>query len=89
MTKQDKNPIPSAEVSPFVALVIRVPDPKAEIPARKGSQRAKRWQILLGMDGQTVRDYYKACKDAGTPCTANNPRDAHAKGLVNLTAPKT
>jgi hypothetical protein len=49
---------------------------------------AQRHAILLTLDGQTVRDYYKACKDAGIPCTANNPRTAHAKGLIQLVAPK-
>ena len=77
--------IPSG--APFAKLVIKVPNAKATPPARPGSLRFKRWAILLGMSGQTVSQYYKACREAGMPCTANNPRDAHAKGLINLTMP--
>tara|TARA_R110000824_G_scaffold190187_1_gene371603 strand:- start:840 stop:1118 length:279 start_codon:yes stop_codon:yes gene_type:complete len=72
----------------FTALIVKVPDPKATPPARPGCARYQRWQILATMDGSTVSDYYKACKDAGLACTANNPRDAHAKGFIVLTAVK-
>ena len=89
MTKQDKNPIPSASVSPFTALVIRVPNASAKSPARPGCMVAQRHAILLTLEGKTVRDYYKACKDAGIPCTANNPRAEHDKGLIQLVAPKS
>ena len=89
MSKQDKNVIPAASVAPFPALVIRVPNASAKSPARPGCMVAQRHAILLTLDGQTVRDYYKACKDAGIPCTANNPRSAHDKGLIQLVAPKS
>ena len=56
---------------------------------RPGSLRAKRWQILQTMDGKTVSDYYAACRKAGIPCTANNPRDAVKKDIITLTAPKS
>ncbi len=71
----------------FPAQVIRVKNAKASLPARPGSLRFKRWSILLTMNGKTVSDYYRACRDAGMPCTANNPRDAVTKGLIELAAP--
>ena len=81
------NTINAIPAGPFPALVIKVPNTTATPPARPGSLRFKRWTLLLGMDGQTVSAYYKACRDAGLPCTANNPRDAHTKGLIQLTMP--
>ena len=89
MSANNKNPIPSASVSPFPALVISVPNPSVESPARKGTAVRERHAILLTLDGATVSTYYKACKEAGVPCTANNPRNAHDKGLIILTAPKS
>lgn len=72
----------------FTAQVIKVANKKATIPARPGSKIFKRWTILLTLDGKTVKDYYAACRDAGIPCTANNPRNAATKGLIELVAPK-
>jgi len=72
----------------FVNSVIHVPDPKKTPPARPTSARFKRWKILLGMDGSTVSDYYAKCKEAGIPCTRNNPELAVQKGLVTLEPPK-
>lgn len=85
MSKQDLNPIPTGV--PFTTLLIKVPNAKATPLARPGSKIYKRQAILLNLDGGTVKDYYKACSDAGVPCTANNPRNAHAKGLIQLVAP--
>lgn len=79
------NAIPT-DVS-FTTLVIKVPNNMATPLARPGSKIYKRQAILLTLDGGTVKDYYKACSDAGVPCTANNPRNAHAKGLIQLVAP--
>lgn len=73
----------------FPSMIIKVVDKKATLPARKGSLRAKRWGLLLTMDGKSITDYYKSCRDAGCPCTANNPRDAVAKGLITLVEPKS
>jgi|TARA_R110000824_G_scaffold64402_6_gene168274 hypothetical protein len=72
----------------FVQNVITVPNKAAKIPARKGSARARRWAILLTLSGQTVGAYYKACRDAGIPCTKNNPLRARDMGLVTLAPPK-
>ena len=72
---------------PFPTLVIKVPNVKATPTARPGSKIFKRQAILLTLDGATVRDYYRACSESGVPCTANNPRNAHAKGLIQLVAP--
>tara|TARA_R110002051_G_C8501613_1_gene464855 strand:+ start:210 stop:512 length:303 start_codon:yes stop_codon:yes gene_type:complete len=72
---------------PFTTLLIKVANPSATPSARPGSKIFKRQAILLTLDGSTVRDYYKACSDAGIPCTANNPRNAHSKGLIELVAP--
>jgi len=71
----------------FPAQIIRVKNAKATIPARPKSQRYRRWAILLGMDGKTVSEYYKACREAGVPCTKNNPVMAMAKGLITLDPP--
>lgn len=75
----------------FPNKLIKVVDPKAKLfPAkvRTMGNRFKCWQILLTMDGKTVSEYYKACRDAGLPCAANNPRDAVTKKLIELNAPK-
>ena len=72
----------------FVQHVITVPNAKAKIPARKGSARARRWAILLTLNGQSVAAYYKACREAGIPCTKNNPLRARDLGLVTLAPPK-
>lgn len=74
----------------FPAMVIGVSKKKIELGkfARPGCLRFKRWQILLTMDGKTVSDYYRACREAGIPCTANNPRDAAKKELITLSAPQ-
>ena len=72
----------------FTAQVIKVSNKKATIPARPGSKIFKRYTILLTLDGKTVADYYGACRDAGVPCTANNPRNAVTKGLIELVVPK-
>lgn len=76
---------------PFPAQIITVVDPKVNLStkARTGSLRHKRWAILLKMGNKTVSDYYAACRDAGIPCTANNPRDAVKKGIITLSAPKS
>jgi hypothetical protein len=68
--------------------VISVPNVKAEIPARADSYRAKRWKILVGMSGKTIGDYYKAARDAGIPCSKNNPILAAEKGLVVIKTPE-
>ena len=73
----------------FSDMVIGVPDNKAKSFARPGSQVDQRHAILLTLDGKTVKDYYKSTRDAGVPCTANNPRKAAAKGLITLTEPKS
>tara|TARA_R110000824_G_scaffold190187_1_gene371602 strand:- start:264 stop:521 length:258 start_codon:yes stop_codon:yes gene_type:complete len=72
---------------PLPQLVINVPNATATPPARPGCMRYQRWQLLAKLQGSTVSQYYAACKKAGIPCTANNPRAAHAKGFVILTAP--
>ena len=71
----------------FTDMVIGVPDKKVKSFARPGSAVSKRHAILLTLDGKTVSDYYKSCRDAGIPCTANNPRKAADKGLITLTEP--
>lgn len=75
----------------FTNQVIKVIDPKVNLFPAKVKTRGNRfkcWQILMNMDGSTVSEYYKACREAGIPCTANNPRDAVTKKLIELNAPK-
>ena len=76
---------------PFPAQVIKVVDPKINLStkARAGSLRNKRWAILMQMNGKTVSDYYSQCREAGMPCTANNPRDAVENWLITFSAPKS
>lgn len=71
----------------FTAMIIKVVNPNAKIPARPNSKRYHRWKILLTLDGQTISDYYAACRQAEIPCTKNNPERAVAKGLIQLVAP--
>ena len=85
MSQVNVNAIPTSVA--FPQLVINVPNAKATPLARPGSKIYKRQAILLGLHGSTVREYYKACSAAGVPCTANNPRNAHNKGLIVLVAP--
>ena len=74
----------------FADQVIKVVNTKVNLAGltKANSKRFKRWSILLKMDGSTVSEYYKACREAGIPCTANNPRDAVTKKLIELNAPK-
>ena len=55
-------------------------------PARPRTVRFDRYALLADMDGKTVEDYYAACRDAGIPCSKNNPVNAVAKGFITLTA---
>jgi hypothetical protein len=74
----------------FTSMVITVPNKEARIPARPGCARAKRWQLLVSKcNGKTVGDYYTLCREAGIPCTRNNPERAVEKGLITLAAPKS
>jgi len=88
-TGEDNNeaapPVP--DVAPFPSLVIRVPDVNADPPARLGTDRYERFKILKTLNGKTIRDYYKACREAGIPCQKNNPILAHQKGFIVLIAP--
>jgi|TARA_R110002153_G_scaffold83732_3_gene210285 hypothetical protein len=82
-----------AKTVPFPSMVIGVKDKAAATKllatkVRPGTLRMRRWNILVGMDGKTVSEYFKACKEDGVPCTANNPRDAAKFEIVTLTAPK-
>lgn len=87
-----KADVPKVEVkdAPFPLHVITVPnkDPAVLVgKVRPKSSRMKRWTILLSCDGETVSSYYKKCRDAGIPCTANNPRLAVTKGIVKINPP--
>jgi transcriptional regulator with XRE-family HTH domain len=82
---EDTTPVPKN--TPFPSLKIRVPDENAVPPARSGTDRYKRFKILRTLNGKTVRDYYKACREAGIPCQKNNPVLAHKKGFIILTSP--
>jgi len=81
-----------AKTAQFADMVIVVKDQAAATKllatkVRPGTLRMRRWNILVGMDGQTLRSYYKACKEDGVPCTANNPRDAVKHEIISLVAP--
>jgi len=83
----NNGPAPLPKGVAFSTLVIGVPNTKATIPARPGSQRARRWAVLLKQNGNTVAAYYAACRALGTPCSKNNPMLAYQKGLITLSAP--
>ena len=89
--KTPANPsIGKATANTFTSMVITVPNKEARIPARPGCARAKRWQLLVSKcNGKTVGDYYTLCREAGIPCTRNNPERAVEKGLITLAAPKS
>lgn len=53
-------------------------------PARPRTMRHERFNILATLDGKTVEDYYQACRDAGIPCSKNNPVQAVDKGFITL-----
>jgi len=54
-------------------------------PARPRTARHARFAILSTLNGKTVADYYKACREAGIPCSKNNPILAMQKGFITLT----
>jgi len=83
----DEGPPPIPNDKPFPSLIIRVPDKNAVPPARSGTKRYRRFQILRTLNGKTVHDYYRACKEAGIPCQSNNPKIAHQKGFIVLSSP--
>jgi len=97
-SKKEPNMAQKDEVK-FQNLVIKVTNPDINLSAvtKFNCDRYKRWTILLKMDGKTVSEYYKACRDAGLKCAANNPRDASSKEVmakkgsspfIELNAPK-
>jgi len=80
--------IPAGNIS---AMVITVPNAKATPPAKQGTLRFKRWQVLAAMPaGSTVSQYYAAARAAVPGSIAsNNPKRAHALGFIVLSAPTT
>ena len=86
MTKLTKAPLPVGNIA---QMVITVPNAKATPPAKAGTLRFKRWQVLAQCTGQTVSQYYAAARKAVPGSIAsNNPVRAHQLGFIVLSAPK-
>ena len=81
-----KATIPAGNIA---QMVISVPNAKATPPAKAGTLRFKRWQVLAQCTGQTVSQYYAAARKAVAGSIAsNNPVRAHQLGFIVLSAPK-
>lgn len=76
-----KTPGKKTDLSTAVINVI----PGAANPSRPRTTRHARYEILRNLDGQTVSDYYRACREQGVPCNMKSPRIAQQKGFITLT----